>query len=201
MLFWVSVKYRIYFLHHLSKLPGAFVIIATPSRIAHSLYDLAENLAATQYGWLICFIASGMHAEHLTLLHMIHYSASVIVSFPPLIGHTTVVTLCGFAFGMKGFWIAAPGALFGAGIVFVLLRFFFDQRLRQWSANHEKWKGLEEVVVCFLSPQLFMVATQDMYIACEGPTSHHTHTCIPISPMGVFQLIIPSQYMHNLPFR
>jgi hypothetical protein len=37
-----------------------------------------------------------------------------------------------------------------------------------------------------------------MCIACEGPASHNTHTCIPISPMGVFKLIVPSQYMHNL---
>ena len=146
-------KYDIlYIQHHLSKFTGAFVIIATPSRVAHFLYDLAENLAATRYGWLIFFIASGVHAERLILLHVVHYSVSVIVSFPPLIGHTTVVTLCGFAFGVKGFWIAAPGALFGAAFVFVLLRFFFDQKLRQWSANHKKWKGLVEVVVCCSSP-------------------------------------------------
>ena len=191
-----DVSYRT--LHHFYKLsPGVFIIIATPSRIAQLSYNWAASLAATPYGWLIFFAASGIYAWNIPQ-HVIYYSISVIVSFPPLIGHTTVVTLCGFAFGMKGFWIAATGALFGSAFVFVLLRAFFGQRLRQFSVNHKKWRGLEEVVVCFSI--MLPAVTQERHIARKGLASHSTHTNFPISPMGIFKLTIRSQYMRGLPF-
>lgn len=97
---------------------------------------------------------------------------------------------------MKGFWIAALGALVGSACVFVLLRASFGQKLRQWSANNETWKGLEEVVVCFLI--VFPVVTQELHIARQGPTSHSTHTHFPISSMGIFKLIIRGQYIRDL---
>ncbi|KAG6857343.1 Tlg2-vesicle protein [Tephrocybe sp. NHM501043] len=70
----------------------------------------------------------------------------VVISFPPLIGHTTLVTLCGFAYGMPGFFIAAAASVIGASLVFAVLRFFFNKRLRQWSDHNEKWQALESVV-------------------------------------------------------
>ncbi|KAK2466140.1 hypothetical protein APHAL10511_001782 [Amanita phalloides] len=105
------------------------ILIVTPNRAAQFLYDQAANLAATPYGWLILFLAS------------------VIISFPPFVGHTTVVTLAGFTFGMKGFWIALPAAVIGSALVFVLLRFYFSDKLSKWLANEKKWRALEEVVV------------------------------------------------------
>ena len=72
---------------------------------------------------------------------------AVVISFPPCIGHTTIVTLCGFAYGMKGFYIAAPASLIGSAAAFVVLRFLFSRRLRKWSSSNEKWQALEAVVV------------------------------------------------------
>ena len=71
----------------------------------------------------------------------------VIVSFPPAIGHTTLVTLSGYAYGMKGFPIAACGSLFGSAVTFVVLRLLFSNRLQKWSQSNEKWQALETVVV------------------------------------------------------
>ncbi|KAF8640059.1 hypothetical protein AX17_001301 [Amanita inopinata Kibby_2008] len=106
---------------------GAFIIVVTPSRIAQFLYDQARKLAATRFGWLaLC-------------------AAIFFISFPPLVGHTTLVTLCGFAYGMKGFYIASSASVVGSAAAFIFLRFIFSQRLRQWSTN-EKWQALEEVV-------------------------------------------------------
>ena len=62
-------------------------------------------------------------------------------------GHTTTVTLCGFAYGMKGFYLGLAGSVLGAAVSFVVLRFLFARRLRKWSATNDKWTALETVVV------------------------------------------------------
>lgn len=73
---------------------------------------------------------------------------TVLVSFPPLVGHTTLTTLCGFAYGMKGFFISAIASVVGSAAAFMALRYLFSERIRQWSAHNEKWQALESVVVC-----------------------------------------------------
>ena len=64
-----------------------------------------------------------------------------------MISHTTTVTLCGFAYGLKGFFLALAGSVLGAAIAFVVLRFLFSKRLRKWSDTNDKWTALETVVV------------------------------------------------------
>ncbi|PPQ69568.1 hypothetical protein CVT26_001570 [Gymnopilus dilepis] len=107
---------------------GAFIVIVTPARIFQFLYDEARILASARFGWL----ALGC--------------AIVFVSFPPLIGHTTLITLCGFAYGMPGFFIGATGSIVGSALAFVTLRLLFSKRLNAWSSQNEKWQALEAVV-------------------------------------------------------
>jgi len=107
---------------------AAFFIVVGPSVIAQKLYDFAQVLAGMRFGWLILF------------------GIMVITSFPPLVGYTTTVTLCGFAYGIKGFLLAAPGAVIGSAVVFVVLRWLFRQRLRTWTERNEKWQALETVI-------------------------------------------------------
>ncbi|KAK1236737.1 Tlg2-vesicle protein [Marasmius sp. AFHP31] len=107
---------------------GVFVIVVSPSRIAQFLYDQATKLSQTQFGWLVLG------------------AAIVVISFPPLTGHSTLSTLCGFAYGMKGFFITAIGSVVGSAIVFLILRALFSARLRTWSSKNEKWQALESVV-------------------------------------------------------
>jgi uncharacterized membrane protein YdjX (TVP38/TMEM64 family) len=66
-------------------------------------------------------------------------------------GHTTVLSLCGFAYGIKGFLLAAPASLVASTIVFVALRYLFSGFLRSWSQKNEIWGALEAVIVSFLS--------------------------------------------------
>ncbi len=73
---------------------------------------------------------------------------TVVISFPPAVGHTTLITLSGYAYGMKGFPIAAAGSLFGSAVTFIVLRLVFARRLRKWSESNEKWQALETVIVC-----------------------------------------------------
>jgi len=70
----------------------------------------------------------------------------VLVCFPPFIGHTTAVTLCGFAYGMKGFGLAAIGSSIGSALAFVIFRLLFSRRLMHWSSANKKWQALESVV-------------------------------------------------------
>ncbi|KAF6762709.1 Golgi apparatus membrane protein TVP38 [Ephemerocybe angulata] len=107
---------------------GAAVIIVTPARIAQFFHDKAKIVAATRLGWLGTI------------------AVMVCVSFPPLIGFTTLVTLCGFAYGMQGFYIALAGSVIGSAVVFSVLRLLFSKRIRAWSAQNEKWQALEAVV-------------------------------------------------------
>ncbi|KAJ7744536.1 hypothetical protein DFH07DRAFT_27028 [Mycena maculata] len=97
-------------------------------RVAQFLYDNAERLARHPLGWLVV----------TTII--------VFLSFPPLHGHTTITTLCGFAWGLDGFFIAAPASLLGAGLAFCVLRLAFKERLRVASKGNEKWEALEAVV-------------------------------------------------------
>lgn len=104
------------------------MLVVTPDRIFQFLYDQASKIAQSKYGWL----ALG--------------ALMIIISFPPLIGHTTSSMLCGFAYGMKGFAIAAPATVLGSALVFVILRSLFGRRLRRWTEKNSKWQALEEVV-------------------------------------------------------
>lgn len=99
--------------------------------------------------WLACTCRGNVwvdrDAELLCSIFIVGYL--VCVSFPPLIGHTTLVTLCGFAYGMKGFFIGAGASLVGSALAFVILRFIFSEKLHAWSSQNQKWKALESVVV------------------------------------------------------
>ncbi|KZT12803.1 Golgi apparatus membrane protein TVP38 [Laetiporus sulphureus 93-53] len=115
------------------------VIFVGASRIGQILYDLAQDISHRPYGWLLLG------------------GVIVFVSFPPCIGHTTLVTLCGYAYGMKGFLIAAGASVLGSAAAFVILRMLFSERLRRWSSSNEKWQALETVVASKGLPLIVLV--------------------------------------------
>ena len=71
----------------------------------------------------------------------------VFICFPPFTGHSTLATVCGFTYGMRGFFLVAASSFIGSGFVFVILRRLFAKRLRRWTSTNEKWAALEAVVV------------------------------------------------------
>ncbi|KAJ6539253.1 hypothetical protein B0H19DRAFT_1178001 [Mycena capillaripes] len=115
------------------------IFIITPSRVAQFLYDNAEKLALHPLGWVAVSVLI------------------IVVSFPPLHGHTTVSLLCGFGWGLNGFFIAAPASLIGAGLVFFSLRYIFKDRLRTMSKGNEKWQALEAVVAAKGLPLIILI--------------------------------------------
>ncbi|KAJ7276298.1 Golgi apparatus membrane protein TVP38 [Mycena haematopus] len=115
------------------------IVLITPSRVAQFMYDNAEKLARFPFGWFLVGLLI------------------VAVSFPPLHGHTTVTTLCGFAWGLKGFFIVAPASLIGAVVVFCTLRSSFKARLRAFSKTNEKWQALETVIAAKGLPLIILI--------------------------------------------
>ncbi|EPQ59287.1 hypothetical protein GLOTRDRAFT_35207 [Gloeophyllum trabeum ATCC 11539] len=107
---------------------GVAVLLITPHRIGQFFYDMAQKISHERLGWLVLS------------------SVMVVTSFPPFIGFTTSVTLCGFAYGMAGVAIALPISIFGSAIVFCVLRLLFAKRLQRWSASNQKWQALEAVI-------------------------------------------------------
>jgi len=69
-----------------------------------------------------------------------------LISFPPFIGHTTLMNLCGFTYGIHGFIPAAISTVGGSALVFVVLLSLFSDRLRTRTATNEKWRALEAVI-------------------------------------------------------
>lgn len=112
------------------------------------MYDFAQKISHLRFGWMI--LGAMLSASLCTISFTQAHIPTVLISFPPCIGHTTTVTLCGFAYGMKGFYIAAAGSVLGSAIVFVVLRLLFSKRLRSWSSSNEKWQALEAVIVRLL---------------------------------------------------
>ena len=57
------------------------------------------------------------------------------------------MTLCGFAYGpLGGFAIAAPSALIGSALTFVILRLLFKQRIKDWTQRKTPWLAMEQVI-------------------------------------------------------
>ncbi|KAG9002671.1 Tlg2-vesicle protein [Tulasnella sp. JGI-2019a] len=106
---------------------SAFIFIG-PKIIGQTVYDLAQSIANRPYGYLILV------------------AVIAITSFPPLIGWSTTITICGFAYGPKGWFVATAGALIGAAMSFIVLRVAFHARIQAWSRENKKWVALENVI-------------------------------------------------------
>ena len=126
---------------------GAIIIFVSPARIAQTIYNKADLLASSRYGWSILGTSIGTWSLRFSDCFSSR-PISVIVSFPPAIGHTTLCTLAGFAYGLNGFFIGGIASLIGSALSFTVLRLLFKKRLHSWSSKNEKWQALESVVVC-----------------------------------------------------
>ncbi|KIO29117.1 hypothetical protein M407DRAFT_242720 [Tulasnella calospora MUT 4182] len=96
--------------------------------MAQTLYNWSQALRQLRFGWLL-------------LIAII-----AVTSFPPLVGWSTSISVCGFAYGLQGWFLAAAGALLGAAMSFVVLRVLFRKRIRSWSQKNRKWVALESVI-------------------------------------------------------
>jgi len=77
--------------------------------------------------------------------------SSVAASFPPMAGFSTSTTVCGFAYGLEGFYVAGPATLVGSGLSFITLR-LLKRQITSWTSKNQECQALEQVIVivCFL---------------------------------------------------
>ncbi|KAG2157652.1 Golgi apparatus membrane protein TVP38 [Suillus bovinus] len=118
---------------------AAFIIAVTPARIAQFVYDVSQDLRHLPYGYMLLIVAM------------------IVASFPPFIGHSMLLHLFGFTYGLRGVIYAAIGTLAGSVIVFVTLRMMFTRRLRWWAPTNEKWQALEAVIRSKGMPLIILV--------------------------------------------
>ncbi|KAB5595470.1 hypothetical protein CTheo_1147 [Ceratobasidium theobromae] len=118
----------------------AFVLIKFgPDRIFQSLYDTAQKLKEMPSGWVIM-------------------SAIIIItSLPPLIGGSTALTVCGFAYGDKAFIFVGPAACIGAALAFLSMRYFFREKVRSFTQKNDKWRALEAVIAAKGLPLIVLI--------------------------------------------
>ncbi|KAG1856673.1 Golgi apparatus membrane protein TVP38 [Suillus subalutaceus] len=107
---------------------AAFILAVTPVRITQFMYDISQDLRSLPYGYMLLIVAM------------------IITSFPPFIGHGTLLHMFGFTYGMWGFFPAAVGTMAASTIVFVTLRMMFGKRLRLRTSTNQKWQALEAVI-------------------------------------------------------
>lgn len=108
------------------------------------------------------------------------------------------MTLCGFAYGLQGFWISAAGSVLGSSLAFLALRMLFSRRLNEWSSKNKKWQALESVVVIhsfchFHEPMLII------WLDSKGITAHCINSHFTIPSMGIFEFSFCGtlSYCHN----
>ena len=164
-------------------------------RIAQTMYDLAQKISHLRFGWSILLAAMGTRsAPYFTGTIKLCLSL-VVISFPPAIGHTTLTTLCGFAYGMKGFYLAAAGSVIGSALAFIVLRFLFGHRLKKWSRSNEKWQALESVVVsACIAFSIIWPLTANSFAEGSRLAPYNAHSCFPVPSMGLRELALRCEY-------
>lgn len=128
------------------------------------------------------------------LLHLLERFLAVITSFPPLVGFSTTVSICGFAYGVHGFLLAGPAAVIGSAIVFVVLRFFFLGRVQQLTNKNEKWRAFESVIVSVvIFPKALLIKMQ---IPSEKQRAaiDNSHSSFSLTSLGVCQYSAGGSY-------
>lgn len=86
---------------------------------------LAEGWREVEYGWMIL------------------WAATFVVSFPPLIGYSSCVTLAGFVYGLPTGWlIAATATVVGSTASFVMSRYVLSGFVHRLIAHDRRFNAL-----------------------------------------------------------
>ena len=97
-------------------------------RIFAWLSPAAKRWRELPAGWLILFFMT------------------FFVSFPPMIGYSTCVTIAGFVFGMKGWLIMAPATVIGSTVSFVVSRTVLKSFVSKMTEKNKQFAALSLVL-------------------------------------------------------
>lgn len=68
------------------------------------------------------------------------------VSFPPLIGYSTCITIAGLVYGMKGWFIVAPATVLGSTCSFVVSRGVLRKWVQRWVDGDKRFEAVSLVL-------------------------------------------------------
>lgn len=97
-------------------------------RIFAWLSPAAKRWRELPAGWLILFFMT------------------FFVSFPPMIGYSTCVTIAGFVFGMKGWLIMAPATIIGSTVSFIVSRTVLKGFVSKMTEKNKQFAALSLVL-------------------------------------------------------
>lgn len=97
-------------------------------RIMAALAPAAKKWRALPGGWLILWFMT------------------FFVSFPPMIGYSTCVTIAGFVFGMKGWFIMASATIIGSTVSFIVSRTLLKNFVSNMTEKNQQFAALSLVL-------------------------------------------------------
>lgn len=125
---------------------AAIITVGTQGRVAQLTFDSAQAFRNVPYGYMLLIVVMSTPVLH-AFIQCSTCFPSVVVSFPPFIGHGPILHLFGFTYGMWGFFPAAFGTLLASVVVFATLRMMFGKKPRMLTSTNERWRALEAVIV------------------------------------------------------
>lgn len=106
----------------------SILFLVYSERIFAWLSPAAKRWRELPAGWLILFFMT------------------FFVSFPPMIGYSTCVTIAGFVFGMKGWMIMAPATVIGSTVSFVVSRTVLKNFVSKMTEKNKQFAALSLVL-------------------------------------------------------
>ncbi|KAK3066703.1 Tlg2-vesicle protein [Teratosphaeriaceae sp. CCFEE 6253] len=77
---------------------------------------------------------------------LILWAMTFAVSFPPLIGYSTCVTIAGFVFGMKGWFIVSTATVLGSTVAFIASRSVLKGFVSRMAEKNQRFAALSLVL-------------------------------------------------------
>jgi uncharacterized membrane protein YdjX (TVP38/TMEM64 family) len=109
-------------------LVGAVLFAVYNERIFAYLSPAAKRWRDTPGGWLVLWFMT------------------FFVSFPPMIGYSTCVTIAGFVYGMKGWFIIASATVIGSTASFIVSRTVLKKYVSRLAERNKRFAALSLVL-------------------------------------------------------
>ncbi|GAB7363488.1 hypothetical protein MBLNU230_g3759t1 [Neophaeotheca triangularis] len=112
----------------LQAIVGLVVFSIYHERIFATLVPFVKKWRDQRAGWLILWILT------------------FTVSFPPLIGYSTCITIAGLVYGMKGWFVVASATVLGSTCSFIVSRGVLRKWVQKWVAGDKRFEAVSLVL-------------------------------------------------------
>jgi uncharacterized membrane protein YdjX (TVP38/TMEM64 family) len=127
--------------YHLTVLQQAGILVA-----AVILFVLAILAMVYRHGIFVWVGGVAQSWRELPGGWAILWVLTIVVSFPPMIGYSTLVTIAGFVFGMRGWFIIASATVIGSTLSLVVSRTLLKDFVGKMTAKNKQFAALSLVL-------------------------------------------------------